>query len=457
MSSIDYSVARDPLPSDDTPPAGSEWQNSRTKQIWICVSNSPGAALWQLRPTSTILPSGPPVTTRRSLNAAAAYLPVANKTEFMTAYSSGANQSATYRTRHFILSDVGAASIRLRFANRVAPLGVEAVPPDTVTYKCAVEYEGATYPVTVGNSRAWSLAGGAEVDSDVVGLRLPAGAGLWCRTMVSVDVLGKKWPTGPTALLGAAGEGLFANSDAVDAVTVPGTTGAGWVGPLVIAAPLAAGRAVVALLGSSTIAGVGDTAESPTFENGWAARAFANDASVVKIGIPSDTANNWASLTGSYYRRQQIVNSGVTHVLTQLGQNDVLDAGLTVEQIKSRLTTFWNQIDGLGLPIIACTFTPKTSSSDGWTTVVGQTPHASNANRQEINMWLKTKPHSAIVDVWDVAAVVEDRTGGGYTGKWRADGGVWVLAGDGLGQHQSQIGHRACAAAFRSRALEITL
>jgi lysophospholipase L1-like esterase len=455
MSSIDYSYPRDPLPADDTPPAGSEWQNSRTKQIWICVSNSPLNAIWQLRTTERA--TGAVAPSRRSLAAAPALLPVANKTEYPSIYSDGASASATYRTRHFVLSDVAVGALQLRFSNRIAPVGGEAAPPDTVTFKAAIEYGEATYPVTVLNARTWALAGGAEALSDPVAVRMPAGSSFYVREYVEVDTVGKKWPTANVLLQLAAGEGIFDAVDEVDAVTVPGTAAVAWVGPTAIVAPLSAGRPVVAVLGDSVAAGIGDTPQADTYGVGWLARAFSNDVSLVKIAITGSTAGSWGTLTGSYYRRQHLLNCGATHVVCQLGQNDTLDAGLSVAQIKAKLNLLWDQLYALGLPVIQCTFTPKTSSSDSWATLVNQTVPATNTNRQEINTWVRTLPHAAITDVWDVAAVVEDRTGGSYTGKWRVDGGVWVYTTDTLGQHQSAYAHRMSAAAFRSRALEIAL
>jgi hypothetical protein len=372
--------------------------------------------------------------------------PVTNRLDFPNGLSSGSNASATYRTRHYIIADSDVYGVRLRFANRYAPLGVETTPADTVTYKAALEAYGKAWPVTFSGSRTVVLAPGAEVLSDPVPVKLLKAGFVYARTWVQVDTVGKKWVTSPNSMnLTSLGEGYFANSDAVDAVTTPVSSVVPAVGPVAILANLPATRPVIGLIGSSTLQGQGDTAEAPTWEHGWPARAFGINDSVVKLGIASDSAWNWIG-ANSNWKRQHLVNNGVTHCMVQVGQNDVLNTGDTVDTTKGYLTQLWDMMAGLGFPLILTTFTPVTTSSDSWVTLANQTPAASNTRRQELNAWVRSRPHSAIVDVWDIASVVEDRTtAGAYTGKFKVTGGAWTVDG----QHMTPLGHRSSAAAFR--------
>lgn len=369
--------------------------------------------------------------------------PVANRMEFPTGLASGSNIQLTYRTRHYIIADSDVYGVRLRFVNRYAPLGVETVPADTVTYKAALEAYGKAWPVTFSGSRTVVLAPGEEVLSDPVPVKLLKGSFVYARTFVVVDTLGKKWVVSPVGMSLALGEGYFTGADVSDAVTTPVSSAVPACGPVAILANLPATRPVIGMIGSSTLQGQGDTPEAPTWDVGWPARAFGINDSVVKIGIASDSAYNWIS-GNSHWKRQHLVSNGVTHCMVQVGQNDVLNTGVTVETTKQQLTQLWDMINGLGFPLILTTFTPVSTSTDSWVTLANQTPAASNTKRQEMNAWMRSRPYSGAVDLWDIADVAEDKTGGSYTGKWKVDGGSWTTDG----QHMSQRGHRNSAAAF---------
>src|SRR5262249_9912687 len=76
-----------------------------------------------------------------------------------------------------------------------------------------------------------------------------------------------------------------------------------------------------------------------------------------------------------------------THVLSNYGAVDYLtDPLLTVQD---RLVALANSFLARGLSFAQCTFTPRTTSTDYWTTAQNQTPLATEASRLAINRFLR--------------------------------------------------------------------
>ena len=137
-----------------------------------------------------------------------------------------------------------------------------------------------------------------------------------------------------------------------------------------------------------------------------------------------------------------------THVIHQHGINDA---------DKSGRIACWQWGRSKGLTNIQTTILPATSSTDGWTTVEGQTPEWFSASASATNLWLRDgAPITAgapaavgAVDairvghqdhpleaVWDTAATAYPA---GYTDRWRVPG--W--GGDGL--HPTALAHQTLA------------
>jgi hypothetical protein len=94
--------------------------------------------------------------------------------------------------------------------------------------------------------------------------------------------------------------------------------------------------------------------------------------------------------------------------------------------------------------VILYTYTPRNTSTDGWTTLAGQTVDPNQAVRAQANAWLMTLTHPALLGVVDANAAAEDPT---VPGKWRVDLGSMTADGT----HCRPLGYRTITAATKAR------
>ncbi|CAO3459749.1 hypothetical protein [Azospirillum argentinense] len=306
------------------------------------------------------------------------------------------------------------------------------------------QFDTAPVPVTFNGARAVTVAPGQVVVSDPLPLRL-APPGYYVRTRVAV-ASGQRWPVYSVNLRGELNEGK-GSADVVDQAPKPSTLTAGVLGfgpNAVIGVPEAV-TPCVAILGSSSAYGQGDTAEAAGgYQFGYLARALARDGlPFLRGGLQGDTVANFVANWTT--RRRVMLESGVTHAVLQAGSNDVA-GGADLATMRARMTAAFDQVAGLGLKIVPVTITPLTDSANGWATAAGQTPRAGEAVRLAVNDWLRARPHGAIVDVWDTAAALQAPSNPSL---WRTDGGAWTADGT----HANPTAHRAAAAAIDTRAI----
>lgn len=148
-----------------------------------------------------------------------------------------------------------------------------------------------------------------------------------------------------------------------------------------------------------------------------------------------------------------------THHICQHGTND---SGGTVSVFPwQSYIDYWTWAAEQGVKVIQATQTPHTSSTDGWTTLEGQT-RINWPKREAFNQWLrdgapiidgeKAEPGATgalrvgeeghpLHAVFDAGAAVESSLGSGL---WRTD--IGSIAGDGL--HPSALGGTAVSNAF---------
>lgn len=185
---------------------------------------------------------------------------------------------------------------------------------------------------------------------------------------------------------------------------------------------------------SGSLAGSGDA-----YGNGGAAERAMGIRNIPYINIakPGSTAAEWAT-SGYAVRRFGSYLPYCNKGYLALGINDIVTADTAATTIAA-LTTIYNFMRASLSRVIVATITPTTTSSDGWTTLAGQTVHSYEQKRLDINTWIRSGAVIPLTDVFDFEAVIRDTSLG--TGVlFRVDGGPWVFTG---GLHPLTNAHTA--------------
>jgi len=155
----------------------------------------------------------------------------------------------------------------------------------------------------------------------------------------------------------------------------------------------------------------------------------------------SVTLDFMETTTGYFYVRQAIIdyarnvlNRGrmwpFTAIWSELGRNDLAGAALGLAgsptdtavfaAMQARMTSWWAWLQARypGVPIVQNTITVKSNSSDGWTTIAGQTNREIGNSLDLVNAWLATKPGPVSLVV-DGASVVRASDDGSGIPKWK--------------------------------------
>lgn len=79
-----------------------------------------------------------------------------------------------------------------------------------------------------------------------------------------------------------------------------------------------------------------------------------------------------------------------THALSEYGTNNISTNVDNSDAVKAAMVASWQWLTAGPVGLLGqCTMTPRTSSTDGWTTVEGQTPWTGETPRLAINAWLR--------------------------------------------------------------------
>jgi lysophospholipase L1-like esterase len=407
---------------------------------------------------------------------------IANRVDMAQAkLSNGNNQYVG--SRFGVVIAAAADSLRLVYSNRrlgdndlgtcyeqdgPALFQIRAVieKPDTsglrVTWQEA-KLRGATVSadrltVTVNPGELWV--------SDPVPLSVVAGQTLFIRNLVQAAGAGIKYPAALMDYAFSGSGSYYSNTDVNypaalvglgTIASIIGSAGALAGAPTPCMAPIAVlGRPltpapVVGIIGSSSAYGAGDTPEAPDFSMGYLARALtAAGVQHCRLGQSSDTLDKMLnSATWYRYRLEFLRACGVTHFVSTMGTNDTVT--MSAAQMQALLVQMWDWAYGLGLRIVQCTFSPRTSSTDSFATLVNQTVAASESVRLATNAFIRSATHPALAGVWDVDALVADPT----SGKFKVTGAAFGWTVDGL--HLSQFAHRSVAASLAPLATALSL
>lgn len=342
--------------------------------------------------------------------------------------SDGVSTVATTVLTHTLRRD--SRSLRLVFANRINDHGHDLPGPDPIEVRSAVVLPGAApLALRFDGLHALSLAPGEVAISDPVDVDLPGGSAVATRTVVRVRP-GERYPLGPETDA-SAGEGV-SRSDGPG--PVPPSTAYGY-GPWQILGDVATDEPVVLVTGDSNAAGFGDVRGSAG-HLGWVRRALDADLPYLNLAISGATALGTQAEEAVRARRALLRWVRPTLAVSALGTNDMRGGGPAMPEMRRRLLSHWQELADAGLPVVAATLPPVTTSTDGWASTAGQVPEPGHERRLELNAWIRSRP-APLAGVIDLAAAV---TAAGASALW-APG----TTDDGL--HYGAAGHAAAAEA----------
>jgi len=353
--------------------------------------------------------------------------------------------SRTFRSSH--VAPRGLRDMRLVFGNHYYSSGAgnsETPNPARITVKAAIEYPIAPissstaadtiFPIYFNGFRTISIPGGAIVYSDIVlHPDIPPGASFAVRTWVNMpdyatDSAPKFIPTGWVA----------------DAAILEGVSNAGDV---VDGGAIGAGSSSTTLYGPSKIIGLSDT-DGPSAlvigdsiavgtselttrsESGFILRALDSGVPYV-FGARAGEALVSGFSAAKRFRRVSLSRDCFS-VISNYGTNDlaaIATGEYTLEDLKAAIVSVTNLFTKHGKKVFWCSVLPKTTSSDLWTTAAGQTITSQEANRVDLNTWLRDGSYMnecdapSLVSIFDPAELIEVNESNILT----LNGGRWIV------------------------------
>jgi lysophospholipase L1-like esterase len=211
-------------------------------------------------------------------------------------------------------------------------------------------------------------------------------------------------------------------------------------GPVAVIATPSVAQPSFALLGDSVINGIGgditgtDVGFNPSIKatvHGWAERAIGyTRGGFVQLGCNGESSILWSV---NQRLRNAIAQLSCTWAWYQMGAND---GGNTLLQMQTYTMDVVRKYHAMGKKIAIGTIVPRTTSSDGWTTLVNQTSAWPAAVRTAYNDWVRAGSSGADTFI-ECATPVESSFNSGL---WKITG----LTADGV--HPNAAGSAAIAA-----------
>lgn len=248
-----------------------------------------------------------------------------------------------------------------------------------------LEYPQGTFtPIGIRSGTGASVAAGFDIVSDVVAVTIPANVDFWIRTYAT-------WSANQNIALQQMPTYTNQSSDLsatpVDKTQVSGNAGFQTVGlaPIRVEAQVSITSKTLFVDGDSITNGTGDGLD---FSRGYVNFACDGVVDVQKVAAPTTRAMYEAS-PATRYRKARLLN-GCTAAYENYGIND-LSNSQTVAQLQANKILLWQWLGSApGIRRVYCgTLVPLTTTSDGWTSVGGQTLLSMETNRTTFNSWIR--------------------------------------------------------------------
>lgn len=303
----------------------------------------------------------------------------------------------------------------------------------------SVEYPAGTFTqILFGGVASGSVPDAGIKISDYCNVTIPNGATFWIRTFINntAGLVYNAW--GNTSL----GDGLESAVSGLTDKTLSGT-----ITPVAFTSPPLAvigytTKPSVLVLGDSiafgyTTAGPSDDTAALDGRMGIVAASFPTTLGFANISAPGGEAHNF----NTQWAARKVLLAYGSHLVCQLGVNDIEQLGNSAATLLSDLQAIWAQS---AKKITQTTLTPKASSTDSWATTANQTTAATNSVLQSFNATLRAGGISGLNNgYFEVAHVLEPVANDGLWINPVSPGGGPYTA-DGL--HPLKVGYDYVAA-----------
>lgn len=277
-----------------------------------------------------------------------------------------------------------ASNLRLTFMNwynssyKASPYCTDNANTAPITVQALVFAPGSSTGtvVTVDGSASWTIAGGAWVQTDPLPIAVTPGQQFDVQTYVS----GTQWY--PTLVYSGwwASESNQATSGS-SKITSGSSRSSGIYMPAVITGHREG--AAVLIMGDS----IAYNSALPTL--GYLEKGLEGFYGAINTAVAGDRLY-WlrAGRRGSHMSLFALGDATTT--IVEYGRNDLED-GRSVAQMQADLIWLWSDRSTAGQRVIQTTITPRTTSTDGWTTTGNQTVAnpTIEARRVQLNDWLR--------------------------------------------------------------------
>lgn len=327
---------------------------------------------------------------------------------------------AMARSAHVAADDI--SSLQVVFAAAYIDSTTVAETPlgAAMSVSASIEYPAGTFTqVKFGGVASGSVASGAMLTSDAVAVAIPRGAIFHVRQFLQC-ASGVPYQAQENPI---DGDGLYLNSAATDLTMsgdVPVNAGGQMITPVAIIG--ATTRRSYALIGDSRVRGHLDTAADA--RGAGSIEPSMRGAGAINLAYNGSKASDYLA---SHALRDVLVGY-CSDIMVSYGIND-LASGVAAPTLLANIASIRNLYPSKRAH--AGTIYPRSTSSDGWATVSGQTPFAQEAGRQAVNAAIRAGI-AGFATIFDTAAAVEDRN---TPGAWKPH-----LTDDGI--HANGAGHR---------------
>lgn len=294
----------------------------------------------------------------------------------------------TYASPHRVRAH--GRDLRLTYGGNL-PAGV------TMPLSVSVLHKGTRYRATFGGATTWTLTGDVPVTSDTIpGLTVAPGDEVLVFTHYGPRSDGGQHPAAPGGWYSREildGDQTESGAPRTDqSLKYDGYNGYRPVMPHAITGMTEATQRAVVLLGDSITESGSPALDSLTAhasaQRTWAHRVVDLTHPVVNTAIWGSThatarAGVWSTIPEL---------SNFTHAVAAWGYNDINQAhqtGKTLSTVQITALASWKWARSEGPLLWQATISPNTTSTDGWTTVEGQTPVAATPMRLAYNDWLR--------------------------------------------------------------------
>lgn len=354
-----------------------------------------------------------------------------------TNVSNGTDVLATYRQR-IVFPPGSFSNLQFIFPNWRLTNSGETAGANDITIKAWFEYGGVSYQLFFNGATSAVIAANGQAVTDPIAIDIVTQPQAWIRVEVSVTS-GGVWPLGRQSA-GNLSEGVNIGNATGSSTGSSGFTAGVMYGPTAVVG--IAGQSTVAVLAitDSRGAGAGEytTSGDGVGNVGYIERALGGVVAWAGIQRSNTTV---ADFNSTHWRSMARAPQFASSAITQRGINDVR-APVSLATLQGYVIQEWTTLAArYSLFVFQTTLDPNTTSTDGWTTVAGQTvtDSSQNAVRVAFNDWIRAgapMQNGAAVAIGTSGALLAGQSGHPLTGYFEIadllesgrNSGLWAVS-----------------------------